>query len=67
MGIILHRMHKNYAIMVVADVLVATYVPENLQILFKQRVKSWDACAQRKWLTQVCTPASNCDHRSNSI
>ena len=53
MGILLHRMRKNYAIMVLSDAIVPTYAPEDMLTLFRQRVTSWDLCAQRKFMTQV--------------
>ena len=46
MGLLLHRMRKNYAIMVSAGAVVPTFAPENMLILFRQRVTSWDLCAQ---------------------
>jgi hypothetical protein len=77
MGLLLHRMRKNYAIMVPlllgsplfrlpvwcihscfdgqvsAGAVVPTFAPENMLILFRQRVTSWDLCAQRKFLTYL--------------
>lgn len=53
MGLLLHRMKMNYAIMASAGAVVPTFAPEILLILFRQRVKSWDLCAQRKFLTFV--------------
>ena len=46
MGLMLHRMRKNYTIMVSAGAVVPTFAPENMTILFRQRVTSWDVCAQ---------------------
>ena len=53
MGLLLHRMQKNYVIGVSAGAVVPTFAPETLLVLFRQRVTSWDLCAQRKILTQV--------------
>lgn len=36
-----------------AGSVVPTFAPEKLLILFRQRVTSWDLCAQRKFMTQV--------------
>uniref|UniRef100_A0A7S1C353 Uncharacterized protein n=1 Tax=Bicosoecida sp. CB-2014 TaxID=1486930 RepID=A0A7S1C353_9STRA len=53
MGLLLHRMQKNYTIMVSAGAVVPTFAPEQMLILFRQRVTSWDLCAQRKFSTYV--------------
>lgn len=65
MGILLHRMQKNYAIMVLSDAIVPTYAPEDMLTLFRQRVTSWDLCAQRKFMTQVkCFLTGWCNTRT---
>ena len=61
MGLLLHRMNKNYTIMVSAGAVVPTFAPENMTILFRQRVRSWDLCAQRKFMTCAAAAASLCD------
>ena len=53
MGLLLHRMQSNYVIAVSASAVVPTFAPERLLILFRQRVTSWDLCAQRKFMTFV--------------
>ena len=53
MGLLLHRMHANQRIITSASSVVPTFAPENLLILFRQRVKSWDLCAQRKFLSYL--------------
>ena len=53
MGLLLHRIQKNYVIAVSASAVVPTFAPERLLILFRQRVTSWDLCAQRKFMTFV--------------
>jgi len=53
MGLLLHRMRKNYTIMVSAGAVVPTFAPGNMLILFRQRVSSWDICTHRKWFTFV--------------
>jgi len=53
MGLLLHRLRKDYAIMVSAGAVVPTYAPEDLVTLFRQRTASWDLCAQRKFTTQL--------------
>jgi hypothetical protein len=53
MGLQLHRRRRNYKIIVVADTPVPTYAPDTLTVLFRQRVASWDLCAQRKVYTFV--------------
>jgi hypothetical protein len=53
MGLLLHRMQANYTIAVSASAVVPTFAPERLLILFRQRVTSWDLCAQRKFMTFV--------------
>lgn len=51
MGLLLHRMRRNYGIMVSASAVVPTFAPERMLILFRQRVTSWDLCAQRKFMS----------------
>ncbi len=51
MGLLLHRMRANYGIMVSASAIVPTFAPERMLILFRQRVTSWDLCAQRKFMS----------------
>eukprot|EP01029_Cantina_marsupialis_P016177 TRINITY_DN3597_c0_g1_i1.p1 TRINITY_DN3597_c0_g1~~TRINITY_DN3597_c0_g1_i1.p1 ORF type:complete len:1060 (+),score=333.46 TRINITY_DN3597_c0_g1_i1:210-3389(+) len=53
MGLLLHRMQQNYAIMVSAGAVVPTFAPERMLILFRQRVTSWDLCAERKFMTYL--------------
>eukprot|EP00940_MAST-03C_sp_MAST-3C-sp2_P001237 g1237.t1 len=53
MGLLLHRMQRNYVIGVSAGAVVPTFAPETLLVLFRQRVTSWDLCAQRKIFTIV--------------
>ena len=53
MGLLLHRMGQGYKIGVSAGAVVPTFAPEKLLILFRQRVTSWDLCAQRKFMTFV--------------
>ena len=53
MGLLLHRMGQGYKIGVSAGAVVPTFAPEKLLILFRQRVKSWDLCAQRKFLSYL--------------
>merc|ERR1712216_351395 len=53
MGLLLHRMGQGYKIHVSAGAVVPTFAPEKMLILFRQRVKSWDLCAQRKFMTFV--------------
>ena len=51
MGLLLHRMKKNYKIEAHASVVVPTTAPETFSALFRQRTTSWDLCAHRKVLS----------------
>lgn len=50
MGLLLHRLKKNYVVKAAAQVVVDTNAPESFSLLFRQRSKSWDLCAQRRVL-----------------
>ena len=52
MGLLLHRIQKLCYCSQRFRV-VPTFAPERLLILFRQRVASWDLCAQRKFMTFV--------------
>eukprot|EP01028_Stygiella_incarcerata_P002337 TRINITY_DN143_c0_g1_i1.p1 TRINITY_DN143_c0_g1~~TRINITY_DN143_c0_g1_i1.p1 ORF type:complete len:851 (+),score=191.95 TRINITY_DN143_c0_g1_i1:116-2668(+) len=51
MGLMLHKMHKNYSIVVQKGTVVPTYAPEDMLTLLRQRTRSWDLCSQRKFFT----------------
>ena len=66
MGLLLHRLRKNYTIMVSAGAVVPTFAPPNMLILFRQRVSSWDVCTHRKWFTFVKVRIAVCRVRAQS-
>ena len=53
MGLLLHRLRKNYKIQAEASTVVTTFTPESFSALFRQRTTSWDLCAQRKVLAYL--------------
>lgn len=49
MGILMQKSDKNIKLKYGASVPVPTFAPDNLLTLFRQRIKSWDLCNQRKF------------------
>jgi|LakMenEpi03Aug12_release.lakeMendotaPanAssembly.Ray.scaffolds.fasta_scaffold3770791_1 hypothetical protein len=50
MGLLLHREQKNLKIRVHSEVVVGTYAPHTLSMLFRQRTTSWDLCTHVRFV-----------------